>query len=172
MKRPSLWAVLLLVGLLLYAVVLVGSLPAQDPAVETQRDPNSTAEPLEHADATIHYENLSPSAQRWFDDVPQSDNQYETTVTPIKKLPEPWLSIAPPGSEATAPPTTEAEVQRRHTKIQRIVQVERDGRYHSIVLIRISPRPPLQAVLLRLGAIIGAIGAFGFGCQRWLTRTL
>ncbi len=110
MSRRTVIMLLLVGGLLLYAIPLVNPLPAMDPTVDAQRNLNSTATPHDASDTTIHYEELAPDAQQWFDSVPQSDGGRNTASTPIDRLPETWQSIVPDGTNESGPAKTTADI--------------------------------------------------------------
>ncbi|UPM44973.1 hypothetical protein [Halocatena salina] len=155
---------LVILALVLFAFPLVSPVPTQDPAVEVLRDPNSTAEPQPAINETIQYQNLSSDAQQWFEELPQSEQSYAAEVFPVDGPPEPWASFVPNGSEANE----QFNETRRLWSVLTYTQVEKDGRYHRVILWRIEPRPPQQAVALRLGSLIGSIGLFGLAGQQWL----
>lgn len=160
MNRRHLLGSVVVLTLVLYAFPLVSSVPAQEPAVEVLRDPNSSNQSYPVTNETVAYENLSPDAQQWFDELPQSERQQAAEVLPIESPPAPWASFVPNGSETNE--------QRRIWSVITFVQVEKDEQYHLVVLRRIEPRPPQQAVALRLGSLVGSIGLLGFVGQQWL----
>ncbi len=164
---------MLVLALVLYALPLVSPVPAQDPAVEVVRDPNSSNQSYPVTNETVAYENLSPNAQQWFDKLPQSERSSAAKVVPINSPPEPWASFVPNGSETNARPANgqideQIDETRRIWSVLTYVQVVKDDRYHFVVLARIEPRPPQQAVALRLGSLVGSIGLLGFAGQQWL----
>ncbi|MFC7192420.1 hypothetical protein [Halocatena marina] len=165
----------LVIALVLFAFPIVSPVPAQDPAVEVLRDPNASSQPYPFTNGTVQYQNLSPDAQQWFDDLPQSEESFKAETIPIDSPPEPWASFVPNGSETNVQPANEqidevSDVRRRFWSIRTYVQVEKDDRYHLVILARISPHPPQQAVALRLGSLVGSIGLFGLAGQQWLTK--
>lgn len=170
MNHRHFLGVVLVGALVLFAVPLVSPVPAQDPAVEVLRYPNSTAEPQPFTNETVHYNNLSPAARQWFDELPRSEQQFEAKVVPIESPPAPWASFVPNGSETSNAATEQIDRRQRIWSFLTYVQVERDGRYHLVGLMRIEPLPPQQAVALRLGSLVGSIGLFGLAGQQWFTR--
>lgn len=169
MNRRHLLGGVLVLALVLFAFPLVSPVPAQDPAVEVVRDPNSSNQSYPVTNETVAYENLSPDAQQWFDELPQSERSSAAKVVPIDSPPEPWASFVSNGSETNARPANgQIDEQRRIWSVVTYVQVVKDDRYHFVVLTRIEPRPPQQAVALRLGSLVGSIGLLGFAGQQWL----
>lgn len=169
MNRQYLLGGLVVLALVLFAVPLVSPVPAQEPAAEVLRDPNSSDQPYPVTNETVAYENLSSDAQRWFDELPQSEESYAAEIVPIDSPPEPWASFVPNGSEMNASPgNDQIDQQRRFWSLFTYAQVEKDDRYHLVALKRIEPRPPQQAVALRLGALVSSIGLLGFAGQQWL----
>lgn len=169
MNRQYLLSAVLVGALVLFAVPLVSPVPAQDSAVEVLRDPNSSDQPYPATNETVAYQNLSPDAQRWFDELPQSERRQAATVVSLASPPEPWASFVPNGSETNASPeNNQVDQQRRFWSLLTYAQVKKDEQYHLVVLNRIEPRPPQQAVALRLGSLVGSIGLFGLAGQQWI----
>lgn len=171
MNRRQLIGGVFVLALVLYAFPLVSSVPAQKPAVEVLRNPNGSGQPYPATNETVAYENLSSDAQRWFDELPKSERAQAAEIFPIDSPPEPWASFVPNGSETNARSVNgQINEQRRMWSVITYAQVEKDGRYHLVVLTRIEPRPPQQAVVLRLGSLVGSISLLGFAGQQWLER--
>ncbi|WP_248910114.1 hypothetical protein [Halocatena marina] len=164
----------LVLALVLFVFPIVSPVPAQDPAVEVLRDPNASSQPKQVASEIVRYQNLSSDAQQWFEELPRGKKSFEAETVPIDSPPEPWASFVPNESETNAQPANgQIDAQsdmRRLLSVVTIVQVERNGRYHPVQLMRIEPRPPQQAVALRLGSLVGSIGLFGLAGQQWLTK--
>lgn len=169
MNRRRLIGGVVILALMLYALPLVSPVPAQEPAVEVLRDPNGSTQSYAIANETVQYENLSPAAQQWFDELPQSERRQAATVVPIDSPPEPWASFVLNGSETSNPEASEQlnETQRIRSVLT-YIQVVKDDQYHLVIFTRIEPRPSQQAVALRLGSLVGSIGLFGLAGQQWL----
>jgi hypothetical protein len=160
----------LVLALVLFAFPLISPVPAQEPAVEVFQDANSSATPYPIANETVAYESLSPAARQWFDELPQGKGSYAAKVVPIDTPPAPWSSFVSNGIEPSNAATEQIDRRQRVWSFLTYVQVEKNGRYHLVVLMRIEPRPPLQAIGLRLGSLVGSIGLFGLAGQQWLIR--
>ncbi|RRJ31845.1 hypothetical protein [Halocatena pleomorpha] len=168
MNRRHLLGGVLVGALVLFAFPLVSPVPAQDPAVEVLRDPNGSPQSHTIATETVQYRTLSPEAQRWFDDLPQSERTQAAEVLPIDSPPEPWASFIPNDPETSTTANEHPNETQRIQSVMTYIQVKKDDHYHLVVLRRIEPRPPQQAVALRLGSLVGSIGLFGFAGQQWL----
>lgn len=169
MNRRNFLSSVLVLALVLFAFPLVSPVPAQEPAVEVVRNPNSSDQPYPVTNETVAYGNLSPAAQQWFDELPRSERTQAAMVVPTASPPEPWASFVPNNSETNARSTNEPiDEQRRIWSVVTYAQVEKDDRYHLVALTRIEPRPPQQAVALRLGSLVGSIGLLGFAGQQWI----
>lgn len=88
----------------------------------------------------LRYQNFSPTAQRLYDRAAENDDN-EAIVT-IDKAPESLIALLPEETEGAS-----------HS-----IYVQKDGQYYRMNLHRFTPKPSLQAFMLRLGPLLGAIG--------------
>lgn len=149
MNRRHLAVIAVVIAVGLFAAPLVSPVPNYDAhlKVVSGDDPVdiSTNEMEEKANgrgiASVRYENLSTSVQRLFDRAYKNDGYSDEPAVPMDEAPESWVTLVPNGEHAAAS-----------------VYVRKDGQYYRTGLSRVTPAPSLQAFMLRLGPLLGAIG--------------
>lgn len=145
MNRRLLAVIAVLIAVGLFGAPLVSPVPDYGPhlkvTVSDEPATFSTAEEKEKKlrnKTTMDYQNLSAPAQHLFDTADKSQNT-ETTVR-MDEAPESLATLVPEDTSSN------------------IVYVHKDGHYYDTYLYRFTPKPSLQAFLLRVGSLLGAIG--------------
>jgi hypothetical protein len=141
MNRRYLAVIALLVALGLFAAPLVSPIPNQEPHVRVDLS-KSKPDSFEDVKPTYRYQNLSDSAQHFFDTQVSTDDE---PPIPLADVPAPWA----PSDNVTARAIADAEND---------LQVVKHGRYYAMYLVWTVPQPPLTAVVPRFGALMAAIG--------------
>lgn len=136
----------LVIALPLFAGPLVSPVPNYD--AHLQMDTKSmNASTMEENEkrwgniTTVRYQNLSTPAQRFFDRV-NKHNGSDDIMLPLTEVPKPWSTFVPKSGDYD----------------RDIVYVHKDDQYYLMDIRRLTPGPSLQAFMLRLGPLLGAIG--------------
>lgn len=157
MNRRKLASLTLVLAVALYAFPFVSPVPVQEPKLGVDAGDNPSAQPYNFTNGTVHYDQLSPAAQQWFDSAPSTDQIHPENTVPLDSPPEPWATFV-----ANNTPTDLSDMTT-------LVQVVKNDQYYLVTLVRITPKPSQQAVILRLGSLIGAIVLFGLAGHLFLT---
>jgi hypothetical protein len=159
MNRRRFANLVLLIAMALFAVPLVSPVPIQEPKLAVDASDNPSKHPYNFTNETVktvYYDSLSPAAQQWFDTAPSMETIQPENIVPLDSPPEPWVTFAP---------DTATSVDKAFT----YVRVVKNDRYYMVTLTRIIPKPPQQAVMLRLGPLVGSIVLFGLAGHLFLT---
>lgn len=146
MNRRHRALIAVFIAIPLFAGPLVSPVPDHDPHIEVSVDSMnfSTEDEKEKKlknSTTMHYQNSSASAQRLFDTANKGGREDDVT-TRFEEAPTSWTTLfsKEPGGETNR------------------IYVHKDGQYYYMNLHRHTPKPSLQAFMLRLGPLLGAIG--------------
>jgi hypothetical protein len=158
MNRRRLASLALLLAVALFAFPLVSPVPAQEPKLAVDADDNPSEQPYNYTNETVYYDRLSPAAQQWFDAAPSTERIQPENIVPLDSPPEPWATFVPNNTTATS-----------FLEARTFVQVVKNDRYYHVTLFRITPKPPQQAVMMRLGPLVVSIVLFGLAGHLFLT---
>jgi hypothetical protein len=148
MNRRHLAVIAVVIAVGLFAAPLISPVPDYDAHLEVSviDDPvNFSADNLdeiERRDVTkMRYQTLTAPAQRLFERAYKAEGYFNGPTVPRDEAPESWVTLVPKGDHAMAS-----------------VYVRKDGHYYRTRLSFVTPAPSLQAFMLRLGPLLGAIG--------------
>ena len=156
MNRRHLAVIALVIAVPLFAAPLVSPVPDYGPHLQVATNDEPVNFPTEKVKesrlrnvTTLHYQQLSPSAQHVFN----TSVNYDAAVMFAKSAPTSF-----PLDEAPEPWTTLASANQSGGLERSLVFVSKHGRYYAVRLIQFTPGPSFQAFMLRLGPLLAAIG--------------
>ncbi|UPM44162.1 hypothetical protein [Halocatena salina] len=139
MNRRHLAVIALVIAVPLFTVGLVSPVPEYEPHLDIAVSNSVDDQEELNEDITkMEYQNLSTSAQQLFKK--SNNNEHSSVSIPTDEAPNSWATLV---SEST----------QSHR-----IYVHKGGQYHLTWITWSVPTPPLAAVMLRLGPLLGAIG--------------
>lgn len=169
MNRRHRAVIALVIAVGLFGAPLISPVPNYDAHLKMENKPVNTSivEEKENQKGNItmvRYQNLSTSAQRFFDRVNNDNgsnerlqrafsytdisgmvknhNGSDDIIVPFDEAPKPWSTFVPKSGDNNL----------------ETISVHKDGQYYLMDIHRDTPGPSLQAFMLRLGPLLGAIG--------------
>lgn len=165
MNRRHRAVIALVIAVGLFGAPLVSPVPNYDAHLQMENKPVNLST-IEKGDkqvgnmTTVRYQTLSTPAQRFFDrvnkgngsnerlqrafppDVVNKHNGSDDIIVPLDEVPKPWSTFVPKSGDYD----------------RATVYVHKDGQYYSMDIERSTPGPSFQALMLRLGSLLGAVG--------------
>lgn len=158
MNRRHLASLVLVLAVALFMIPLVSPVQTQEPKLAVDTGDTPSKQPHNFTDETVRYQQLSPAAQQWFDSVPTGETIRQENIVPLDSPPEPWTTFVPNATDTT-----------NISDVRSTVQVVKNDSYYILILLRITPKPPQQAVMMRLGPLVVSVGLFGLAGHLFLS---
>lgn len=148
MNRRRLAVIALVIAVPLFGTPLVSPVPDYGPHLRVIVNDDPTTFPTEQAKenqlrntTTMDYQNLSAHAQRLFERGYTTEQFADEPAVRLDEVPESWTTLVPNESDTG-----------------RFIYIYKDDEYYYTGFQQFTPGPSLQAFILRLGPLIGAIG--------------